>query len=439
MRYRFLLSGVVSLSVLSGVALAEPLSINPYPEKLPIAPAEAFEVETPQEELAPLPPLELEPFPVESVESSPEQPLSEPISMPQQEAVAVAPAPVEMAPKPVVPPAVPKIVKRKAVLADNVYVPQPGDAYFDPPSADLLAPVMSEDMAAFSEPLSEPIEMDDTALRPEDTYEPEVQIVEVAPITRVNTPQQPVRQVMPTAELQMAKSGGALAPGQSVPLAAETTQADIQVVDQTQAAVQTDSLQVRMSDDFEDLTTPSAMPASQVFDEPLSEPIEMAEVQAFSQDEEGLDVAVLDGQPDEVIEQDVVVIGSAADVSSDEQSMQAEQVAKIESAAAPIETIAWGVNQQNGMDDDFAWHAMPGTDVHSILQVWSDEAGVEMIWDSRTEYSILSKFTARGDYTSAVQGLLDQYSQSDVRPVATLHINEENGQKTLVIRDLDGA
>ena len=404
MRYRLLMSGVVSLSVLAGVASAEPLQINPYPEQLPIA-------KMPAEVIDPAPQVDMQAEP----EVAMPLPALEPIDAPAQ---AVFEGISEPAPS--------KPVIQKKVLAENVYIPKPGDAYFDPPSEDVLAPVMSQEPVQAQAPLSEPIEMGDVGLRPEDTYEPDVQIVEVQPITRVK------------AQHTTQNVNQDLAPGQSVPLAAQTRQVEIEVVDQTQpTSPASGPLQVRMSDDFEDLSAPLDMNAS---GEPYSKPIDIADVQPQQDAEDDLDVVVLDGKPDDMDEQDVVVLGPDDQKT---QALAAEDAAKIETAAAPIETpvetIAWGVQQQNVSSGEIAaWHALPGTDVRAILEGWSNEAGVRMIWDSHTEYSILSKFTARGDYTDAVQGLLDQYAQSEVRPVATLHVDAQSGEKTLVIRDLDG-
>lgn len=95
-------------------------------------------------------------------------------------------------------------------------------------------------------------------------------------------------------------------------------------------------------------------------------------------------------------------------------------------ARAPV-----GVQQLN-------WNALEGNSIRQVLQGWSAIANVELIWQSENDFAVLNPFIMSATYERAVQKLLDQYQDNQVRPVATLHIDPETNVKTLVVRVVEG-
>lgn len=80
------------------------------------------------------------------------------------------------------------------------------------------------------------------------------------------------------------------------------------------------------------------------------------------------------------------------------------------------------------------WEAFSGSNIREVLSSWSQEADVQLIWALQKEFSVLESFNVSGHYTKAVQDLLEQYQQAEMRPVGTLHIHPETGERVLVVR-----
>ena len=84
-----------------------------------------------------------------------------------------------------------------------------------------------------------------------------------------------------------------------------------------------------------------------------------------------------------------------------------------------------------------SWTALQGANISQVLGIWSRQADVELIWDTPNAFAVLESLEIGGTYEEAVQGLLDQYKDNQVRPVATLHVEPESGRKTLIVQGLD--
>ena len=86
-----------------------------------------------------------------------------------------------------------------------------------------------------------------------------------------------------------------------------------------------------------------------------------------------------------------------------------------------------------------AWNALEGANIERVLTEWSNMEGVELIWNNENKFAVLESFDMETSYEQAVQSLLDQYKEDQVRPVARLHVSPESGQKTLVVEVLSGS
>ncbi len=85
------------------------------------------------------------------------------------------------------------------------------------------------------------------------------------------------------------------------------------------------------------------------------------------------------------------------------------------------------------------WKALEGANIRHVLQQWAQMEGTKLVWDNSDAFAVLQSLEIRGPFHSAVKNLLDQYQDNQVRPVATLHVDPGSGEKTLVVRVLDGA
>jgi len=83
------------------------------------------------------------------------------------------------------------------------------------------------------------------------------------------------------------------------------------------------------------------------------------------------------------------------------------------------------------------WNALEGNSVRQVLEVWTREADVELMWRSDNDFAVLNPFVMRSTFERAVQKLLDQYQDNQVRPVATLHIDPDLGTKILLVREIE--
>lgn len=84
------------------------------------------------------------------------------------------------------------------------------------------------------------------------------------------------------------------------------------------------------------------------------------------------------------------------------------------------------------------WQAFKGASAHEVLDSWSQDAGVEIIWNSNEDYSIPATVKLAGSYESAVEALLNQYGNEYGRPVGNLYVDPSSGKKTLVISTFEG-
>lgn len=84
------------------------------------------------------------------------------------------------------------------------------------------------------------------------------------------------------------------------------------------------------------------------------------------------------------------------------------------------------------------WVASAGSNLREIIAGWSLNEGVELIWDSGEQYSVLSPFAMNDSYEKAVAHLLNQYTGAQnglsSRPVGQLYVDPDTGAKVLIIQ-----
>jgi hypothetical protein len=80
------------------------------------------------------------------------------------------------------------------------------------------------------------------------------------------------------------------------------------------------------------------------------------------------------------------------------------------------------------------WSFSKGQNLRDVLGVWSQKAGVNMIWSIPKDYTVPQTVSINGTYEQAVQALLEQYSLNADRPLGSLHVDSQGTQRTLVIQ-----
>lgn len=288
-------------------------------------------------------PLQISPYPIgESVAPAKPQPLTQaPPPMPTQE-MALERDDMMMAPIPELPEA--KEIQMGAPI--KVEVPQPGDAYFDPPGA-------VREMAKAA-PMPEPVD-------PPMPSEPEPTIIAAMP---------EAEEVAPVANVQ-----------------------------------EEGNLRMRMSENFDGMVVDSAL-GEEVY------------------------VAGDSAPPPPFVEERAP---EAAPMSEGEKIAWYAEPVPVRSVAPPVEPRV-----QNSVYGAGSWKALEGENIEQVLAKWAADAGVVVLWEDSSAFAVLAPIEVRGSFEQAVQQLLDQYQNNQVRPLATLHVDPDTREKTMVVRVQEG-
>jgi hypothetical protein len=188
------------------------------------------------------------------------------------------------------------------------------------------------------------------------------------------------------------------------------------------------NLQVRMSESFDDMLV-EAEPAGA--EEGAATGVVQAEAPPLPKPEE----FILWSGPRVVSQPAPQEVASEEGVSQVVSEPPVSDVSPVRAAARD----SGFVDVHAGATDAAGWSAAGGANMRQVLQGWAKREGAGLVWDSGNEFAVLESLEIRGPFHSAVKTLLDQYQDSEVRPVATLHIDPKNGEKTLVVKVLGGA
>ncbi|MCB9983199.1 MAG: TcpQ domain-containing protein [Rhodospirillales bacterium] len=261
-------------------------------------------------------------------------------------------------------------------------VPQPGDAYFDPPSQDDLRPVVQEQPVMMVDEIEEVVELPSEDVQDEGFVQREI--------------------------------------------AAETFYGDkpddFGAAEPMDAQVFLGEENVSASAPIESDADAQAQAQAQAQVEGVAEPVHETEMPLMAVQKER-------EQPVEASPETIVWKGSRVPVHT---PMVSEAVGPAPDDVLVDEVIE--TSQNAGLH----WRAMEGQNIRQTLEQWSQDEDAEFLWENQHAFAVLEPFEIRGSYEQAVQKLLNQYQSSDVRPVATLHVNPQNQRKTLVVRVVEG-
>lgn len=80
------------------------------------------------------------------------------------------------------------------------------------------------------------------------------------------------------------------------------------------------------------------------------------------------------------------------------------------------------------------WNAPAGSSLQSVLDMWSREAGVELIWQANQGFAVKAPVASNGSYEEALQDILGQYAIDSVRPAAQLNNDPMTGRRILLVQ-----
>lgn len=81
------------------------------------------------------------------------------------------------------------------------------------------------------------------------------------------------------------------------------------------------------------------------------------------------------------------------------------------------------------------WMALNGKTLRSVLQDWSQQAGVSLVWASDFDYPLQTDIRIAGTYPEAVRTLLAGFSKAQPKPTGRLHKNSNVGAQPVLIVD----
>ncbi len=80
------------------------------------------------------------------------------------------------------------------------------------------------------------------------------------------------------------------------------------------------------------------------------------------------------------------------------------------------------------------WRAGRGQTLMEVLQAWSDQAGVQLYWDSKYDYPLQASLALSGSFEDAVRVILEGFDGASPQPVGKLHRQGNAGSRVLIIQ-----
>lgn len=90
--------------------------------------------------------------------------------------------------------------------------------------------------------------------------------------------------------------------------------------------------------------------------------------------------------------------------------------------------------QKKDVRPETRWFALSGAPLAEVLQIWSDDAGIQLIWQSERNFAVKESISQIGHFEDAIFKALSQYNADDIRPVGEIYRDPQSGQQVLVVR-----
>jgi hypothetical protein len=82
------------------------------------------------------------------------------------------------------------------------------------------------------------------------------------------------------------------------------------------------------------------------------------------------------------------------------------------------------------------WRALKGANLQDVLGLWTSGADVRLMWLADSNFPVMRSLSFEGNFESAVQSLLEQYSGQGDRPVGRIY-REPGSQKLVLVIERD--
>ncbi len=89
-------------------------------------------------------------------------------------------------------------------------------------------------------------------------------------------------------------------------------------------------------------------------------------------------------------------------------------------------------------DSRMRWRAIRGANLRSILEIWSKNAQVQLVWSAGQDYSLPESLVFEGTFDEALEKLLSVFPDDDTAPSGHLYRDQETGRNVLIIRKHQG-
>lgn len=123
-----------------------------------------------------------------------------------------------------------------------------------------------------------------------------------------------------------------------------------------------------------------------------------------------------------IADEDVIMPAPAKPLQAD--------LAEVKPAPAPVVDT-----QSSGMTTVQEWTAHSGQSLRTILQEWSKQANVSLVWASSYDYPLQTDIRIQGMYPDAVRTLLAGFGKAQPKPIGRLHKNANVGAQPVLIVD----
>lgn len=86
---------------------------------------------------------------------------------------------------------------------------------------------------------------------------------------------------------------------------------------------------------------------------------------------------------------------------------------------------------------EMRWRALKGANLREVLGVWAEGSGTRLIWNSSRDFAVQRSLSLEGTFESAAQSLLEQYNDSNPRPVGRIYREPGTSKLVLVVEMSD--
>jgi hypothetical protein len=80
------------------------------------------------------------------------------------------------------------------------------------------------------------------------------------------------------------------------------------------------------------------------------------------------------------------------------------------------------------------WFGLSGAPLAEIVRVWSEDAGVTLVWQSEKNFALKESISQVGKFEDAIFKALSQYDGEPIRPVGEMYNDPQTGRRVLVVR-----